>query len=120
MKENVQRICEAIGARFGLELDDILRRDRHKTPAAARQCCMFVLRSQLGFSYPEIGRELGNRDHTTAMHACRKVDQLLTKGDPRILAAVNIGIAVVDQILSESRPPVKAVDRPFLEQASGQ
>jgi chromosomal replication initiation ATPase DnaA len=120
MSDQVYRICQAICAHFRLDVVDVLARDRHKTTAAARQCCMFVLRSQLGLSYPEIGRIIAGRDHTTAMHACRKIDRLLTSGEPWTVAAVNIGIAVVDQILSESRPPVKAIDRPFLEQASGQ
>lgn len=119
MREHVQRICEAICAHFRLELADILDLDRHRTPAAARQCCMFVVRSQLGLSFPEIGREFA-RDHTTVISACRRVDKLLSKGEPWTVAAVNIGIAVVDEILSECRPPAKAIDRPFLEQASGQ
>ncbi len=38
-----------------------------------RQIAMFIMREELSSSYPNIGQELGGRDHTTAMHAISKI-----------------------------------------------
>ena len=38
---------------------------------------MYLAKNLTSLSYPEIGRRVGNRDHTTVMHAVRKVDELM-------------------------------------------
>jgi len=38
---------------------------------------MYLIREECGASYPTIGDELGGRDHTTAMHACNKINREL-------------------------------------------
>jgi hypothetical protein len=54
---------------------DIYSRDRHQQNAHARHLCALLLRER-GLSFPEIGRVLGGRDHTTAMSAVARAQQL--------------------------------------------
>ncbi len=58
---------------YDIKLDDITGKSREKRIAFPRQIIMFLLREELKLSYPAIGEELGNRDHTTAMHAHTKI-----------------------------------------------
>ena len=52
--------------------------------ALARQVAMYLLRAALSLSLKEIGGLFGNKDHTTVMHACRKITQSLREpGDLR-------------------------------------
>lgn len=53
--------------------DDILGRNRNRRPMLARQAACWLLRNRAGLSYPRIGEVLG-LDHSTVLHACRKVD----------------------------------------------
>jgi len=41
---------------------------------------MYLLRTKINASFPAIGQELGGRDHTTAMHACTKIEQEIRNG----------------------------------------
>ena len=58
---------------FDISIDDVLGKSREKKLAFPRQIIMFLLREELKLSYPNIGDELGGRDHTTAMHAHSKI-----------------------------------------------
>jgi chromosomal replication initiator protein len=40
---------------------------------------MYLMREDLGISYPSIGDRLGGRDHTTVIHSCEKIRQILEK-----------------------------------------
>ncbi len=42
---------------------------------------MYLLKNELGLSYPNIGRYLGGRDHTTIMHGCEKIEHELKKNE---------------------------------------
>ena len=46
-----------------------------------RQIAMFLLRDTIKYSYPSIGLALGGRDHTTAMHACNKVQSEISRDE---------------------------------------
>lgn len=59
---------------FDINLNEVLGKSREKRLVVPRQIIMFLLRSELDLSFPAIGQVLGNRDHTTAMHACDKVN----------------------------------------------
>jgi chromosomal replication initiator protein len=58
---------------FGLNEEDIKGKSREKKLSFPRQIIMYLLREELGLSFPAIGDELGGRDHTTAMHANNKI-----------------------------------------------
>ena len=68
---------------MNLRPDDVLGNKRQPDMVLARQAAMYVCRSKLGLSYPELGRAFGGRDHSTIIHAVRKIERLLV-GDKRI------------------------------------
>lgn len=66
---------------YDIQTDDILGACRKKNLALPRQIVMYLMREELKSSYPSIGQEIGNRDHTTAMHAHVKISQLLDEDE---------------------------------------
>ncbi len=68
------RIIELTGEMFGLEVEQIIGGSRRRPLVDARQVAMYVTRSVTDLSFPDIGRAFGDRDHTTVMHAVRKIE----------------------------------------------
>ncbi|MFN8129181.1 MAG: chromosomal replication initiator protein DnaA [Candidatus Nanopelagicales bacterium] len=60
-------------AYFGVTVDDLEGPSRSKTLVGARQIAMYLCRELTDLSLPAIGAQFGNRDHTTVMHADRKI-----------------------------------------------
>jgi chromosomal replication initiator protein len=79
---------------FSLRLEDLAARLRTEKVANARQIAMFLARELTGASLPKIGEEFGGRDHTTVIHACKKI-KIGQKRDPAIADAVRIIAATV-------------------------
>ena len=73
---------------FGISMDDIMSPKRDKDIVMPRQISMFLLRSELHLSFPKIARELGRKDHTTAIHSVDKVEKILSN-DSSLQAAIN-------------------------------
>lgn len=69
----VDTILETVAQHFGLGMADLLGKKRQQNIIYPRHIAMYVMRDLLGMSYPEIGREMGGRDHTTVMHAVNKI-----------------------------------------------
>lgn len=74
---------------FDLKTEDLLGKSREKKFAYPRQIAMYLLRTELRFSFPAIGQEMGGRDHTTAMHACEKITREI-ENDPRLKHEVDL------------------------------
>jgi len=72
----ISRIQEAVSQRFGVTLDELVSPRRSQAVAYPRQVAMYLSRELTDSSLPKIGREFGGRDHTTVMHAVKKVDEL--------------------------------------------
>ncbi len=66
-------IIETVTKYFNVELNDIIGTCRKKELVIPRQIIMYLMREELNASFPNIGQELGGRDHTTAMHAYSKI-----------------------------------------------
>ena len=64
---------------YDIRIEEILSSKRDKRLAYPRQIVMYLMREELKTSYPAIGTELGGRDHTTAMHACKKIEKEMEK-----------------------------------------
>ncbi len=64
---------------FGITVDDITGPSRSRMLVTARQIAMYLCREMTDLSLPKIGAEFGKRDHTTVMHACRKVRTLMAE-----------------------------------------
>jgi chromosomal replication initiator protein len=73
---------------YGVPLPDILGVSRKKALVIPRQIIMYLLREEMRKSFPQIGEELGGRDHTTAMHAYDKVSRLIEQ-DEQIKQEIN-------------------------------
>jgi chromosomal replication initiator protein len=71
---NPQKILEAVASFYNIGLGDLTGKSRKKELVGPRQIAMYLLRTKLNSSFPAIGQELGGRDHTTAMHACNKIE----------------------------------------------
>ncbi len=74
-----KHILEATAEMFGLSIEDLRGKSRSRPLVTARQIAMYVLREMTDFSYPAIGREFGDRDHTTVMHAVTKISKLMAE-----------------------------------------
>ena len=61
-----------------LTIEDLCGASRSRTLAHARQVAMYLCRSLTQLSLPKIGQAFGGRDHTTVMHANKKVRDLMT------------------------------------------
>lgn len=68
-----KKIVKAVAEFYDIEERDLLHRSRKKDVVRPRQIAMYIMRSELKFSYPSIGERFGGRDHTTAIHSCEKV-----------------------------------------------
>ena len=71
--------------------------ERSKRIAVTRFAIMWTLREYSGMSLPEIGKAVGNRDHTTVMHACRRA-KALRATDPAFKALCDRLAGVVQKM----------------------
>lgn len=69
-------ILAAVARKFGLKPEEIISPSRKPELVLARQMTMYLCRRNLGLSYPELGRMLGGKDHSTVMHAIKKIEAL--------------------------------------------
>ncbi len=84
----IERIQAATAAQFGLTTQDMLAADRRPQVALARQVAMYLARELTGESLPAIGRRFGGRNHSTVLHACRRVERAIER-EGQARAAVN-------------------------------
>ncbi len=68
-------VVERVAKYFQISIDDILGPKRDKDIVVPRQIAMYVLRCELHLSFPKIARELGRKDHTTAIHSVEKIEK---------------------------------------------
>ena len=64
---------------FGLSIDDLCGSSRSRVLVTARQIAMYLCRELTDMSLPKIGQQFGGRDHTTVMHANRKIRELMAE-----------------------------------------
>ncbi len=83
----IQAIQTAVAAFFGIRVEEMRAKRRTKGVAFPRQVAMFVAREITDASLPRIGEEFGGRDHTTVMHACQRVREVLDR-DSHLAASV--------------------------------
>ncbi|MGC5165356.1 chromosomal replication initiator protein DnaA [Luteimicrobium sp. DT211] len=66
-------------AYFGLTIDDLCGSSRSRVLVTARQIAMYLCRELTDLSLPKIGQQFGGRDHTTVMHANRKISEQMAE-----------------------------------------
>ncbi|MCR4278868.1 MAG: chromosomal replication initiator protein DnaA [bacterium] len=76
-----KRLLELVAIYFDITLEELLGKSREQRLSHPRQISMYLLRKEAKCSFPAIGKHLGGRDHTTAMHACSKIDENSKKNE---------------------------------------
>jgi chromosomal replication initiator protein len=92
-QREVRRVtCELIQAMvadyYSVTVDDLKSARRNREVTVPRQVAMFLTREIVGLSLPRIGESFGGRDHTTVMHSCEKVQDIL-KDNPGFLSQMD-------------------------------
>ena len=82
-KITIDEIQRRVSEHYNLKLSDMHSPRRSRNVERPRQVAMYMAKQLTSRSLPEIGRKFGGRDHTTVMHAVRKIEELIDK-DPAI------------------------------------
>ena len=72
-------IVKTVAEFFEINPEELTDRSRKQGVVEPRQIAMYLLREIMKLSYPRIGEKLGNRDHTTAIHACNKISKEINR-----------------------------------------
>ena len=80
---NVESIQNIVAVYFNLNIQEMLSPRRSRSLARPRQIAMYLAKKYTTNSLPEIGRKFSNRDHTTVIHAVKKIEELI-KNDNEI------------------------------------
>lgn len=75
-KITIPNIQKSVAEYYKVRIADLIAKKRNQPIARARQMAMRLSKELTNSSLPEIGSEFGGRDHTTVLHACRKIDEL--------------------------------------------
>ena len=74
---NIENIQKTVAEYYKIKVSDLLSKRRSRSVARPRQMAMTLAKELTNKSLPEIGDLFGGRDHTTVLHACRKIKQLI-------------------------------------------
>jgi chromosomal replication initiator protein len=74
-------VVDLVAKSFNLTADRLMSRDRSQAVALPRQIAMYLMRREIDISLPQIGKEIGGRDHSTVMYAIDKVTDLLERDE---------------------------------------
>lgn len=85
---SAKQIIERTARHFQIPVEDIVGPKRDKDIVVPRQIAMYMLRSELHLSFPKIARELGRKDHTTAIHSVEKIERE-ARMDSNLRTAIN-------------------------------
>ena len=97
---SIEDAQNAVVKHFKIKLSDLQSKKRSKAVSYPRQVCMYLARKLTDYSLEEIGGYFGGRDHTTVMHACEKIKNLLVTDS--LLAAT------IERLTEELRKNVAA------------
>ena len=73
----IEEIQKRVAEHYHLRLSEMSSARRARNVARPRQVAMYLSKQLTQRSLPEIGRKFGNRDHTTVMHACSRVAEIM-------------------------------------------
>ena len=72
---SAKQIIEKTAKHFQIPVEELTGPKRDKDIVVPRQVAMYMLRNELNLSFPKIAKELGRKDHTTAIHSVEKINQ---------------------------------------------
>jgi len=84
---SIESIQKEVAGYHGLRVQDLKSAKKQKNISGPRQIAMYLARRYTGASYPEIGEKFGGKDHSTVIHAVKKIESSLGK-DPALENAV--------------------------------
>jgi chromosomal replication initiator protein len=73
---SIDNIQKTVASYYKIKISDLLSKRRSRSVARPRQLAMALAKELTNHSLPEIGDAFGGRDHTTVLHACRKIKEL--------------------------------------------
>ena len=76
---NIEFIQKVVASYFNLNIEEMLSQRRSRSLARPRQIAMYLSKNLTTNSLPDIGRKFSNRDHTTVIHAVKKIGELIKK-----------------------------------------
>jgi chromosomal replication initiator protein len=91
--EDIQRV---VARHFNVSKSDLLSSRRTRTIVRPRQIAMYLAKVLTPRSLPEIGRRFGGRDHTTVLHAVRKIEELI-EGDKTLADEIELLKRMIDE-----------------------
>jgi chromosomal replication initiator protein len=92
----VDTIKRRVAAFFDLSLEDLVSQRRHRAVARPRQIAMYFCKRLTRRSFPDIGQRFGGRDHTTVMHAVKRIEELATSDAAFAAELVEIGRKITE------------------------
>jgi chromosomal replication initiator protein len=92
----IDDILKIVGRHFNVAKADLLSPRRARTVVVPRQIGMYLAKKLTTRSLPEIGRRFGGRDHSTVLHAVRKIDEQI-RSDEKLAKDVALLIRLVEQ-----------------------
>ena len=92
----IDDILKIVGRHYNVARTDLLSPRRARTVVVPRQIGMYLAKKMTSRSLPEIGRRFGGRDHSTVLHAVRKIEELV-KTDDKLAREVAMLIRLVEQ-----------------------
>ena len=85
----IDEIQNKVASYFNIKIDDLISSRRIRTFARPRQVAMYLTKKLTTRSLPEIGRKFGGRDHTTVIHAVKKIEEL-KQNNPKFDEDINL------------------------------
>ena len=76
---SIEDIQKKVSEHFSVKMSEMFSARRSKSVVIPRQVAMYLSKELTNLSYPEIGRNFGGKDHTTIIHASKKIDKLLNE-----------------------------------------
>jgi chromosomal replication initiator protein len=74
-KITIESIQRAVAEQFGMKVSDLKQKNNSRNVVVPRQIAMYLAKQMTEASLPEIGRQFGNKHHTTVMHSIGKIDE---------------------------------------------
>ena len=93
----IDEIQNKVSNYYNINIDDLISSRRLRSFARPRQIAMYLAKKLTSRSLPEIGRKFGGRDHTTVIHAVKKIEQLKSENDK-----FDEDVSVLTQIITSS------------------
>jgi chromosomal replication initiator protein len=95
-RASIEKIIETVADYYKVPVNNIREKNRRKEVAFCRQLAMYIVKSFTNYSLKSIGLHFGGRDHSTVIHAIRKIEHL-KKNDKNILTDIDNIIALISE-----------------------